>query len=215
MAYVVSVQSFTVTIAAAGTSGTVTINSVDTNRAVIFFDGGLTTNTTAQSTAILVRLALTNATTITATRGAASASFSQVTRGYIVEFSSDLLDGDVQYGTVTIAAASTSNTATINSISTSRAAPFYLGNSATEAGGTGPNNNSASMVLTDAKTITCTRSGTLGTLVTSFVIPQFLSGVIQSVQHRAPSVSGTNLSDTDTISSVGGYDSRKSCGCAS
>ena len=73
----------TITIADSSTSNTATITSVDTNRAVIFPPLGVeSTETSVANTN--VRVALTNATTVTASRGGSTGS---VTVGYqVVEY---------------------------------------------------------------------------------------------------------------------------------
>lgn len=77
-----SIQRGTITIANAASSKTATITSVDTTKALIFSLGAESTETSVANTN--VRLALTNATTVTAERGGTTGS---VEVGYqVVEY---------------------------------------------------------------------------------------------------------------------------------
>ena len=77
-----SIQRGTIVIAAASASNTATITSVNTAKALITMLGAESTDTSVANT--MTRLALTNATTVTASRGGTTGS---VTVGYqVVEY---------------------------------------------------------------------------------------------------------------------------------
>lgn len=77
-----SIQRGTITIANSSTSNTATITSVDTAKSILFLLGAESTETSVANTN--VRLALTNATTVTMSRGGSTGS---VTGGYqVVEY---------------------------------------------------------------------------------------------------------------------------------
>jgi hypothetical protein len=200
---IISVQPFEITIATSAATNTATITAVDTSRSLIIW-GGFTTTTTFGTPFrdFLPRLALTNATTVTATRNTASASFTTTVRGTVVEFSSRVVS-TVEYGTITIPSSTASATASITPIDLTRSAVFYLGatNSGTTTNAFGVY---ATVELTDASTVTATRgsSSTTEVLTVPFAVVKFKSSVIQSVQRRSISISGTTTDDTDTITPV-------------
>ena len=102
-----SVQSGTITLSAA-TSGTATINAVDTSRSVVFFNGISTPASAATLLAALHGLALTNSTTVTATASSASSSVVAFT---VVEFQPGAVES-VQ--DITVTATNTNTTDTVS-----------------------------------------------------------------------------------------------------
>lgn len=81
---IASVQSGTITIGTGATSNTATITSVNTAKSVVHFLGFTTTwTTTYRGDRTFPRVALTNATTVTAFRDSSDATFT-VTVGYCV-----------------------------------------------------------------------------------------------------------------------------------
>lgn len=199
--YISSVQPFEITIGGGDTTDTVTISSVTTSRSVIFWGGVNTDNISSTQREINARVELTNATTVTASRDTSDASYSVTVWGTVVEFTSDMVDS-VQTGTINISSG-TSATATVSSVDTSRSAVFYLG--FTSDGATSSADNvTPALTLTNATTVTATRGETtsLFTPTVGYALVQFKAGVIDSVQQRTVAFSGTNNSETDTISSV-------------
>lgn len=172
--YVKSVQSGTIAIAAASASNTATITSVDVNNAVLLFLGFTVTNAFTRQDVSIARLALTNATTITATRGLAAASGETITVSYmIVEFSPGLIKSVQQ---ATIALSAVSNTATITAVDTTKAVIIPLGMSSADTT-VSPTTDVTSfkLVLTNATTVTANHitaaaaAYTIGFTVVEFV----------------------------------------------
>jgi hypothetical protein len=192
-----SIQYVSVTIAASGTSGTATISSVNTGRTAIFYNGLRTGYTGTDIQQLGVAVTLTNSTTITATCNTGTAAQTKIVELCVVEFSS----GVAQYGSITITGGTTSNTATISSVDTSRSAVLYLGftHSASSTEGTAY----PALELTNATTVTGTiNTAVAGNTTVNYVVFEFATGVIQSVQKMSVTNNSATTSFTDTISSV-------------
>lgn len=119
-----SVQRGTITIAGASTSNTATINAVNTDRAVLKFLG-CTVGGVENPSFVFARVALTNATTVTATKGNSDPGADDVVVSYeVVEYGMGLIRS-IQRGTITAAAGTA--TATINAVNTEKSTLDYLG----------------------------------------------------------------------------------------
>lgn len=195
-----SVEEFTILIGTSATSNTATISSVDTSRTLIVW-GGLSSNaTTADPSVTSARVTLTNSTTVTAVRNTSDATDTVTVSGTAVQFNSCAV-ASVQYGTVSIAAASATGTAAISSITTTNSAVQFLGitsdGTSVDYGRTG-----ARLNITSATQVTATRSTTTtANIVVGFAVVSFTSTVLNSnTQENTMSVTGT--SDTNTITSV-------------
>jgi len=186
--YINSIQHITVTIASGSSTGTATISSVDTSKTFLIF-GGVTTTDGGSTSGGIGYVTLTNATTVTATRTGTAAITVTITVT-VVEATSSLVSS-VQYGTVSISA-TTTNTATISSVDTSRSAVFYLGFTGERIG---------TVVLTNSTTVTGTY-GNNGTGVLSFVVVEFQSAAITSIQQKNQAFVSSSSTDTLTITSV-------------
>lgn len=195
--YISSIQRGTITIAAGATTGTATISSVTTSRAFLIICGYTTDNTSENGAEVMPRITLTNATTITATRNTSDAVFGIVVRYVIIDPTSTLVES-AQYGTITITSGTT-NTATITSVDTARSAVFYLGNTTNST--TNTFSRSTGVTLTNATTVTANCESS-STTTTSFVVVQFASGIISSVQKVSDAYTTSNTTDTKTITSV-------------
>lgn len=190
-------QYVEVTIAAGSTSGTATITAVG-SLAFLIYNGH--TSAVLSGTTGFPRITLTDSTTVTATRNTSDVGNSVVVRVCVVDPSASLVSS-VEYGTITVAAASTTNTATIGSVDTSRSIVIWLGYTTTN--GTAASSSSFTAVdLTDATTVTATRNASTGSVTASFVVVQFATGVIQSVQKRSVTMTSNATTTADTISAV-------------
>lgn len=196
--YIASVQQVSITIAAGATSGTATISSVDTSRTFLVYQNFTNTNTGGVPNETLARIELTNATTVTAYRNTSDAVFTVTVNATVVEGTSSLVDS-VEYGTVSIS--SSTGTATISSVDTSRSAVFLLGNTTT-ASATTPNGRNAAVTLTNATTVTANIGVSSITGTAGFVVVQFNSSAIQSVQRFTTAYTSSSTTDDQTISSV-------------
>lgn len=150
--FIKSVQRGSVTIASGATTNTATINSIDVNNARLKFLGCNDAGSDVTAKA-LTRIALTNATTITAS--VSSAPTANLVTGFeIIEFYPGVIKS-VQRGTITILAGNTSNTGTITTLNPAKSEVSYLGATVTNGA-----LDLAWITLTNATTITATNNVT-------------------------------------------------------
>lgn len=81
-----SIQYGTATISSGNTSGTATITSVDTSKAVLIMLGYTSDSASESPREYLIRITLTNATTVTATKNTAGTGITSVVSFVVVEF---------------------------------------------------------------------------------------------------------------------------------
>lgn len=193
------VQQVSISLSTAQTSNTATITSVNTAYAVCFYNGHTVSGTATNPSEQAVRVDLTNATTVTATRNSASASNSSEVRATVIEFSANLVQS-VQQGTIVISAV-TSNTATITSVDTTRSVVIFqgfLGNTT----GTTLGRASCSLVLTNATTVTATKGNATNSATVGYTVIQFLPDRVKSVQPVSVTSNTTALTLDTTITAV-------------
>lgn len=153
---VMSIQRGTVTIAAAATSGTATITAVDLTTTRLRFLGSITTDSADSGTnpeTYYVRIALTNGTTITATRDTADGTYGRVVRFEVTQYYPGVIKR-VQRDIVTVSAG-TSGTTTITTANTLKTEIDYLGHTM-HANATTANVMGADVAITNATTVTAT-----------------------------------------------------------
>lgn len=195
-AAVVLCQRGTITLTAA-TSNTATITSaVTANTAVLY--GGYTTNFGGSAASNLwTRLNLTNSTTVTATRGAAT---SNVTIAFeVLQFAAGILKSATQETTTTLTAAASAN-ATISAVTMANTMVAFGGFSGTNSNDDRSKNPYAQLTSTTNIAVTRTSSTDNVTLVATAM--EFNSGYIKSAQRGTQGI-GSGLTTADaTISSV-------------
>lgn len=192
-----SVQHGTVTIASSTTSNTATITSVDTARAAVFYLGVTNTTSTSSPQTVLPRIDLTNATTVTATRG--SSTTAVLTVGYcVVEFAASTVSS-IQQRSVTLTSSSASSTDTISSVDTARAMLLYNGvtcSISTLAA------YLYALKLTGATQVTLSRTGSSVTSRTvNYTVVEFAAGIVSSVQRDTIAINNATSADA-TITGV-------------
>lgn len=178
------------------TSQNATIVSVNTANTVIIWNGQHALSNT-QLPPATARVTLTNATTVTVTTNTAASNMRLACT--VIEFASVAVASSVQYGTITITNGNLSNTANISSVSTSQAVVLYLGcttSASTTAAGW------ANIELTNSTTVTATRGSNSSDMTIGFVVCEFASRLVKSIQHRTYTAATSGTSFTDTISSV-------------
>lgn len=146
-----SIQRGSITIAAANASNTATITSVDITRSRLRILGYSNNNAVAAPASSSIRLALTNATTVTATRITTGAS-DAVVDYEIIEYLPGVVRS-IQRGIITLLSA-TSVTATVTSVNTAKTELDFLGCTVTANVDT----CFARLSLTNATTVTANRS---------------------------------------------------------
>lgn len=171
----VAVQYGTCVIAGSATSGTATINSVDTTMAGFFFLGYLTP-LGSFGTGSWSNIELTNSTTVTASRSFGSAS--GVTLGFcVVEFTSTVLQSS-QQRSVTLTGTATSGTDTISSVTAANTILNYGGVNSSSSSAQQANHT---LQLTNSTTVTFTRNGTTSaTRIFKYNVLEFKSGVLST-----------------------------------
>lgn len=152
-----SIQRGTIAIAGAATSNTATINTVDLPNTRLVWLGVDDDSGDVNSNAVAVRLALTNATTVTATVQDTAGAARNVTFEVIEYYSGAIRS--VQRGTLTTTGAG-AGTATIASVDTTKATLENLGFTTPDVL-TNPGSALASLILTNATTVTLNALGNI------------------------------------------------------
>ena len=114
---------------------------------------------------------------------------------------SSLVDS-VQEGTITIGAASLTNTATISAVDTSRSILVQRGATGSYSGSV-TYEGQAWLAFTNGTTVTATRYNNSGyTVAVSYAVIQFAPGVIKSVQRGTYQTAASGTTATATITAV-------------
>lgn len=196
----VGVQQFSITISSGSTNGTATITAVGSGAFIVY--GGINPSVSnSNSNEAFAYLTKTNSTTITATRNTGTAGTVVIT-GSIIDGDPTNLIKSVQYGTISIGAASSSGTASISAVTNANTAIHFLGDAYASAAGYDP---TATPILTlSGTTVTATRSAITGNADTvGFVAIEFQGSVLNSsVQNIAASHAQNVTSYTASVSSV-------------
>lgn len=166
-----SIQQGTITMAAA-TSGTLTLSpAMDPNNSIILQHGHQSSSGTISADVQAQRLTFTNSTTITANRGLGTGT--SIVGVTVIEFWPGIIRR-VERGTITLADTASSGSATLASTiqNLNKAWLISLGYS-TPSGNTSPNNWASKIVLTDASTVTASRSNTVGAHTHAYQVVEF------------------------------------------
>lgn len=145
-----SIQRGTIAVTG-GTTGTLTITSVDTNYARLRFLGCTASLNVVDGTKYFARVDLTNTTTVTATVNTSPGANTLTVSVEVTEYWPGVIKS-IQRGTITPAGAGA--TATITGVNTAKTELDYLGFSDTDTS----NNNGVIpyLVLTNSTTVTAT-----------------------------------------------------------
>jgi len=194
------IEAGSCTIGAAATSCTYTLAAsyaVVTANTMLVWNGLTSSDTAPSDNKDSFRIAVTNTTTITATRGVSVTP--TVTANFtVVEFASGV--NSIQAGTITIAAGSGS-TGTA-SVTTTGANPFVIYQGCSEPTGVG-NAASSCSVAYSGSTVTATvlASATV-TQIVGYMVVDLDTTIVTSAQPKAVSIATSNTSDTDTLGSA-------------
>lgn len=165
-----AVQNVSATSSSSVTSFTSTITSVNTNNSLVIYAGFSIAAVTINLSEAMMYGSLTNGTTVTVNVNTAVA----VAKTYncsVVEFVSGLLAESVQRGT-TVLTGVKSNTSTITSSTLSQSAVSWLGNTASVTGAA-LNQSEGAVVLTNATTVTVSKSEATSNITGSWEIAEF------------------------------------------
>jgi hypothetical protein len=167
-----SVQTGTAAIAGSAASGTATITAVVVANSIIYPLGFTYDGTSDVPRDALCHVALTNATTVTGTRGS-NASADGCTVGYaVMEFWPGVIRR-IQTGTIAITDTNASNTATITAVNTAKSAVIYLGNISDVNVTTDRRSEIPRLALTNSTTVTATRVGTGGAITVGYEVVEY------------------------------------------
>lgn len=117
-----SIQYITITFDGVGATATATIAAVDTSRTAVVFLGWQSNDTTSTNSWVWSTLALTNATTVTATK--ANATTAPAARAVVIEFAPGIVKS-VQSGVFTVTSGTTNHT--ISAVNVSKSCLFPAG----------------------------------------------------------------------------------------
>lgn len=197
----VGVQQFSITIASGQTTGTATITAVGSGAFILF--GGVNPTVSANAEEDFATVTLTDSTTITATRRLGTAGTVTVT-GSVVDGDTTNLVKSVQYGTVTIANASTSGTTSVSAVTNANTAIAYLGQQAGETS-SGVNLDFCTVSLSGT-TVTAARGSAGSTLsvIVGFCVIEFQSSCLTAngVQQVSATSSASVTSFTGSFTAV-------------
>jgi hypothetical protein len=186
-----SVQPFSIALGSVVTTNTFTIIAVDTAKAAVISLGAVNAGTGTSITSQLCRVALTDATTVTAARNASGVS--ATAGGVVVEFQPWAVTG-VQQLAATLTTANTSDTATLSpGVDPTRSLVFYGGS---ETASTTFSNSYYRAELTDATTVTLTRTGTaVASRTVNATVVEFAPGVLRAVRRGTVAVASATSAD--------------------
>lgn len=192
-----SLQYGTITLAAAATN-TATISSVGANAFVIWLGVSTTTGATAIHT-VSVGVGLTNSTTVTATAGTAVTA---VLSFVVADLDSSIVQS-VQPEAHTDATSASTYTDTITSVTPGNTLLIFGG----QNWGSGSSDSTGTVlhtiVLSNATTVTMTRSSTTATSRTIFyTVVQFRGSVLNGAVQRGTIVLSSQTSNTAVLSAV-------------
>lgn len=201
-----SIQEIEFTIASSSATGTSTISSVTTANTALFFSyqsfgGKRQTDTSNSVDDTHIRVDLTNATTVTATRNT-GAAFAITVICTVVEYKAAAIDS-IQQGSITMTTTDVSATDTITSVTTARSVVVHNGQSSINST-ISYGRSALDVSLTNATTVTATRdhNGSTTTIV-NYVVIEFASGIVDSVQEFTIIITDSGaVTNTATISSV-------------
>lgn len=191
-----SVQHITVTIAGGATSGTTTITSVDTSLTALIVNGWINSTSSDANGKVQGYVQLTDATTVTATRGASSAN-ATVVYVDVVTFDTSMIQS-IQYVSGAMASGDTTKAITISAVTVNNTVVHYLGSDGTGSKGTAQ----LAGELTTTTNINCFRVSTGAATTGYFVVIEFKSAVLNSavrlIKKNSSSSSTTAVSPTVT-----------------
>ena len=159
---------------ASSLTGTATITAVDTANSVLLFNG----NTTSDSTNYQIDayqtgyLTLTNATTVTVTRGGADGNGNIVVNFCVVEFMPGVIRS-VQAGTIALNNGVTTNTVAITTVNTAKSVLFYNNKYTNQGPLASGIAHWSKLDLTNSTTITATRAGNTNHEYPAYVLVEF------------------------------------------
>ncbi len=181
------------------TSDTATITSVDTSLSAVLHQGQQSSEPSNDYNQAQVRVELTDATTVTARMGDTVGN-TNIVNFVVVEFVAAAIE-NIQQGTVSVANASTTDTATITAVTMTNTILFDGG--AEFSGSTTDNASDAlsRMYINSTTSVETRRIDNEGLLERNFTAVEFVDGILEGVDREAFFISGST-SDTSSFAAV-------------
>ena len=161
------------------TSYTRVITSVDTTKAILIDNGSTIITTSTVKDEVDHTKVITNATTVTMTRGDGGAAEARTVNFTVVTFAAGILNSGIQRGAIALSA-STTNTATITSVNASLSAVNYNGN-IEAAANAGPYDHYQALRLTNATTVTGSINTAANAASIAFEVIEFSPGAASTL----------------------------------
>ena len=197
-----SVQQVSITISSSSSSNTATLSpSVNTSNCMLIY-GGLETGNTgglAAHSGWGMRFALTNSTTVTATR-TDSPTYAVTGTVTVVEFISGVIDSRQEFVANMVSASTTTDT--ITSVNTSNTSIFQLGSQGSSGSISTSGLFSAETELASSTSVKTTRTSSSGNLDVGIQVIEWNSAFIDSIQRLDVNLTLVSGSQTTTITSI-------------
>lgn len=198
---VASIQQGTIVFASGDATKTATITSVGTGNSMVINLGNTTAKTTSSSGETVPSLTLTNATTVTATRGVTGTA---LTVGYaVIEFKPGIVKS-LQQLTSTLNSSNNTDNVTITAVNPQNTIIGYGGMNST---GSTFSNTQATMKLTTQSNIAFFRAGvSTGNRNYQYAVMEFIPGVLDNILRDSltfSSGSSTTATVPTTLTSLG------------
>ena len=198
-----SVQQVSITISSSSSSNTATLSpSVNTSNCMLIY-GGLEIGNIGGLVAHSgwgMRFALTNSTTVTATR-TDSPTYAVTGTVTVVEFISGVIDSRQEF-VANIMAFTSTTIDTITSVNTSNTSIFQLGSQGSSGSISTSNQFSADTELVSSTSVKTTRTNSSGNLDVGIQVIEWNSAFIDSIQRLDTSLTLSSGSATTTINRI-------------
>lgn len=198
MAYFFTAQHYAIDLTGAA-SNTAAISSVSTSLTCLSRPSWSNTGT-SDNRSDWCRTALTSGTVVTASRDGTTGNI--IVYGSAITFDAAVIQS-IQRGTISIGTSTTSNTATISSVTKNNSIIIFDGCAAPAGGSAAHQYYNATVELTNGTTVTARVNSALSTTqrTVGYTVVEFVSGALaQAVQHL--SLSTTTTSSDHTVTAV-------------
>ena len=196
-----SVQYGTATVAATATTGTASISAVTNNNTVIHYLGCSAANATYTMAKQFAQLSLSG-TTVTATIGAADATYALVVAFVAIEFQGGVLNQAVQQISASSASSVTSWTAAVNTVVTNNTFVFYAGQTCSVS--IGVNNTALFRGALTSTTVLTAYVNTAAAYAKTYgcCVVEFAAGILESAVQRGTTTLTGVVSNTTATTNV-------------
>lgn len=200
--YIEAITPVSASIGGTGvTTATITVNAINPDMVELVWNNFNTTSGANNPSVILPRVekASTTATSVTfnVIRNTGNTTTTTFT-GFAVEHTSLAVES-ITYGTISIAGAGTSGTATIGVVDTSRSIRTFIG--CTTTGVSSTSGQLCGFDLTNATTVTM-HKGLSNTMTGAFCVVQYKAGILVQFEQRADTFANSNSLDAVTLANT-------------